>query len=125
MSVLDSAFYTNSAGTEVVWSDKDSPRFYVVRNGEMRIHAKRSSGDFEHEVIRYTDQLESFGIKSDEELKKWTDRGNEFFIWVNNSWFEIYDTKDSEYSSHTIRELDEAVEFAKEMQKNFGDEKLV
>ena len=121
MSRQDSAFYTNSAGTEVVWESREFPRFYVVRNGEMRIHAKRGAAEFDPTVIRYTDQLEEFGIKTDEQLNEWTDKGDEYFLWVNNSWFEVYDEKDKDWFSEPIDNLTEAVEFAESLQKKYAD----
>ena len=114
----DSAFYTNEAGTETVWDNCPHKRFYVVRAGEMRIHATK---DGEHiEVIRYTDQLRDFGIEDDAALAVWSAKDEEVFSWVNNSWFEVYDSKDSYYSSDPIHEFDEAVEFALALSKTFG-----
>jgi hypothetical protein len=114
----DSAFYTNQAGVETVWDYLPSPRFYVVRNGEMRIHAIKNG----HEVvIRYTDDLEDLGITNDEELGKWSAK-EEMFEWVNNSWFEVYDSLDPEYYSEPIHSLDEAINFAKELFTKYGKE---
>lgn len=119
----DSAFYTNEAGVETVWDNDPNKRFYVVRNGEMRIHATK---DGEHiEVIRYTDRLEKFGITSDAALAEWSAKGEEVFSWVNNSWFEVYDTNDSEWYSDPIHAFDEAVEFALAISDKFGKDKVV
>jgi hypothetical protein len=105
----DSAFYTNEAGSEVVWDGDESGRFYVVRNGEMRIHAITEAG--EAWIIRYTDQLERFGITNDKELHEWTDKGELVFDWIHNSWFEIVDNDEPDYGE-VYHELDEAVERA-------------
>jgi hypothetical protein len=106
----DSAFYTNSAGTEVVW-EEEGYDFYVVRAGEMRIHY---SPDLEsHTVIRYTDQLEEIGVRNDEDLEKFTALGEEMFSWVNNSWFEVYTEKDPDYFTEPLHDLEEAIEVAK------------
>jgi hypothetical protein len=106
----DSAFYTNNAGTEVVWEEEGCD-FYVVRNGEMRIHY---SPDLESvTVIRYTDQLEDVGVKNDEDLEKFTALGEEMFSWVNNSWFEVYTEKDPDYFTEPLHDLEEAIEMAK------------
>lgn len=113
----DSAFYTNEAGTEVVWDNDPNKRFYVVRAGEMRIHATK---DGHTEVIRYTDQLRDFGITDDAALAVWSAKDEEVFSWVNNSWFEVYDANDSYYSSDPLHSLDEAVEFALALSKTFG-----
>jgi hypothetical protein len=111
---LDSAFYTNSPGTEVVW-EQEGCDYYVVRNGEMRIHATRDDGSIE--VIRYTDQLERFGITNDKELAEWTNKGEEVFSWENNSWFEVYTEKDTEFFSEPIHDLQQAIKFAKEFRE--------
>lgn len=105
-SCQDSAFYTYSQDTETVWSKEGNP-FYVVRAGEMRIHATSESG--EEVVIRYTDQLEDFGIKDDKALAEWSAKGEEVFSWVNNSWFEIYTDEDREFYSEPYHELDDAI----------------
>lgn len=125
MSRQDPAFYTDSEGTQVVWDKDENKRFYVVRNGEMRIHAKTHAEDTHSEVIRYTDQLESFGINDDEALADWTLKGEEVFDWIHNSWFEVYDEKDSDFFSDPIHDLDKAVEFAVLLAKTFGKDKEV
>lgn len=123
MTRQDSAFYTNSAGSEVVWENEKSPRFYVIRNGEMRIHY---SPDLESQfVIRYTDQLEEIGVKTDADLEKFTALGDEMFDWVNNSWFEVLDTNDPEYYSEVYNELDDAVKWAESLQAEYGNDKEV
>jgi hypothetical protein len=118
MKNQDSAFYTDGAGTQVVWDNKTgNGRFYVVRNGEMRIHA-RTTLDEEPTVIRYTDQLEEFGVKTDADLQAWTDKGDEYFTWVNNSWFEVWDAENPDYYSEVIHELDLAIENAQALIAN-------
>jgi hypothetical protein len=119
----DPAFYVNESGHEVVW-EKDDNRFYVIRNGEMRIHA-RNETEFEPTVIRYTDQLESFGITKDEELSSWTDKGDEFFHWANNAWFEVVDTKDPDYYSEPYHELKDAIGQAEVLLAEFGNDNPV
>ncbi len=105
----DSAFYTNEVGTELVWSSEDNP-FAVYREGEMRIHAVNKNGH--DEVIRYTDKLEEFGIKTDKELSDWSGKGEEVFSWVNNSWFVVLHDTDTEWFSEPFHELDVAIEVA-------------
>jgi hypothetical protein len=115
----DSAFYTNEAGVETVWDFDTNKRFYVVRNGEMRIHAIHQG----HEVvIRYTDQLADIGIKDDAALAAWNKKGEEVFAWINNSWFEVYDANDKDYYSEPIHSLGEAIAFAKELSNKYGKE---
>jgi hypothetical protein len=119
----DSAFYTNEAGHEVAWQDAEKPRFYVIRNGEMRIHY---SPDLENQiVIRYTDQLEGIGVKTDADLEKFNELGDEMFTWVNNSWFEVLDSKDPDYYSEPYHSLDDAIGQAEVLQAEYGNERIV
>lgn len=109
----DSAFYTDSPGTQVVW-EQEGCDFYVVRAGEMRIHAIDEKGTAW--IIRYTDQLEDFGVKNDEQLAEWSEKGNKYdgiFEWINNSWFEVYTDKDPDYFTEPLHDLEEAIEVAK------------
>lgn len=119
----DPAFFTNSAGTEFVWKMPNTERFYVVRAGEMRIHATEASG--ERIVIRYTDQLEDFGIKTDADLAKWSESDPELFDWVNNSWFEVYDDKDENFPSEPFHTLGDAINYAVESYDEYGEEGVV
>jgi hypothetical protein len=116
----DSAFYTNESGVEVVW-EHESCDYYVVRNGEMRIHATTDDGHIE--VIRYTDKLEEFGITNDEQLAEWTDKGEEVFSWQNNSWFEVYTEKDPEFYSEPYHSLEDAIGQAQVLHAEAGEEK--
>lgn len=104
----DSAFYTFQSGHEVVFQDSENP-FFVVRNGEMRIHATKDGSEV---VIRYTDQLRNFGIETDEQLEEWSAKGEEVFDWVNNSWFEVWSSDDPDFYSEAMHELDEAISAA-------------
>ena len=120
--ILDASFYVNSPSAETVWEEEGN-RFFVVRNGEMRIHY---SPDLESQiVIRYTDQLEEIGVKTDADLEKFTALGDEMFTWVNNSWFEVWDTKDTNYFSEPLFDLNEAIEYAKELLEAYGNNKEV
>lgn len=121
MTQQDSAFYTDNEGTQVVWDADPEKRFYVVRNGEMRIHARHNAEDNHHEVIRYTDQLEDFGITNDKELEEWTSKGEDFFDWIHNSWFEVYDTEDTDYFSEPYHTLDDAIGQAQTLRAELGN----
>jgi hypothetical protein len=112
----DSAFYVNSPSAETVWEEKGN-RFFVVRNGEMRIHAKKNADDEHTEVIRYTDALLNFGIQDEFDLLDWQNKGEEVFCWVNNSWFEIWDSEDTDFFSDPIHSLNEAIELAEKLNK--------
>jgi hypothetical protein len=117
MTQQDAAFYTHGAGVQDVWlGDDGESRFYVVRNGEMRIHAKKTV-DGEETIIRYSDQLEEFGVKTDEQLHNLTENG-ELFNWINNSWFEVWDRENSDSYSDVVDELDAAISYAKELCAN-------
>ncbi len=106
----DSAFYTYG-DSSVVWGEDGNP-FYVLCSGEMRIHAKRTADDDHTEVIRYTNRLEEWGITNDADLAKWTDKGEEVFEWVNNSWFEVAHEDEGDFFSEPFHTLDEAIEYA-------------
>jgi hypothetical protein len=103
MSKQDSSFYTNQEGAETVWQEQGNP-YYVVRNGEMRIH-------YNDRVIRYTDDLEDNGITTDKQVYELMDSN----CFVNNSWFEVWHSTDTEYYSEPLHELNEAIEHAKEL----------
>jgi hypothetical protein len=122
--ILDASFYVNGPSAETVWEDKDNPRFFVVRNGEMRIHAKKEIGDDHTEIIRYTDQLRDFGIYTDKLLAKWGDKDEEQFTWVNNPWFEVWDSVDVDYFSEPLFDLNDAIDYAKALQEQYGDDRI-
>ena len=83
----DASFYVHTSGWETVWEDPESPRFIVVRNGDMKIHA-RLKGEAEDSptIIRYTTDLISYGIKTDEDIDARL-TSNESWFWDNNPWF--------------------------------------
>lgn len=112
MSRQDSSFYTNQAGAETVWEEQGNP-YFVVRNGEMRINYRPDPDN--EQVIRYTDRLEAIGVKDDSDLQRFTELGEEVFCWVNNSWFEVWHNTDTDYYSEPLHELNEAIEYAKEL----------
>ncbi len=115
----DAAFYVNSDGGEYVWNpplnedEGEKHEFYVVRAGEMRIKATDGKGrDY---VLRYTDDLESFGIHTDEQLyEASTDEEN--FYWDMNPWFEVMCETDEAYSD-VFDDLDRAIAEAIRLRK--------
>ena len=109
----DSAFYTYG-DTSVVWEEEGKP-FYVICAGEMRIHATK---DGHTEVIRYTDRLEEFGITNDTDLSSWSDKGEQVFDWVNNSWFEVCHEGEGDFFSEPLHSLDEAIKYAMDANAN-------
>lgn len=105
MANQDSSFYTNQEGAETIWQEEGNP-FFVVRNGEMRINYGDS-------VLRYTSDLMEAGIDTDQKLIDLMD--SEVIEFINNSWFEVWNSNETEYYSEVIDELSEAIEHAKEL----------
>ena len=105
MANQDSSFYTNQEGAETIWQEEGNP-FFVVRNGEMRIN-------YEDRVLRYTSDLMEAGIDTDQKLIDLMD--SEVIEFINNSWFEVWNSNDTGYYSEVIDELSEAIEHAKEL----------
>ena len=118
----DACFYVWSNDYEIVWQDSTlpDPRFYVARNGEMRIHARKSL-DAEYQVLRYTSDLRDFGINTDAELQAYADKGEDYFVWDNNPWFEVCSRKDGDQDLNEVyHELDEAIAQAEILWKHYG-----
>lgn len=109
---LSPEFYVWETGYEEVWADKDNP-FFVVRNGEMRIHKTNADGSVD--VIRYTDALLKLGIENDKQLADWTNQDEELVSVSMNPWYEIYSINDTGYYSEPFFELDKAIAYAEEM----------
>jgi hypothetical protein len=118
----DAAFYAHSENWEEVWADSRvaEPRFTICRNGEMRIHARKALLS-DYEVLRYTDQLESFGIKTDEDLRRWEAKGAEHFEWIHNPWFEVLSNSYSDQDlCEVFHDLDEAIAYAESLWDKYG-----
>ena len=114
----DACFYVWSNDYEIVW--QDNPRFYVARNGEMRINIRKSTDD-EYSVVRYTDDLRDFGINTDAELEAFADKGEDYFIWDNNPWFEVCSrTEGDEDLSEVFHNFDEAIAQALVLWDEYG-----
>ena len=113
----DSAFYTYSPDSEIAWQDFENECIYYVRRvGEMRIHA--TDKESIRWVIRYTDDLEEFGITNDRELAEWSMKGDDVFEWINNSWFEVFSNNDPNFwEDNSIDNLAEAISHAKKLDK--------
>jgi hypothetical protein len=107
MSKQEAEFYVDNEGTQSLW---EGERYYVIRNGEMRIHL----GD---EVIRYTDQLVNAGIGSDKVLSALNISSalaetHDLFQIIESPWFEVVDSTDPTDEGEVYHVLDEAVERA-------------
>jgi hypothetical protein len=121
------AFYTNCEGTELVWVDKNNPRFQVIRNGEMRIYYSDDlvNAPQHTAVIRYTDQLIAAGLDTDAKLEEASKLDETLFNWAHNSWFEVIDDHDDIYYSDPIYDLDDAIALAKELHAQYGVDVVV
>jgi hypothetical protein len=117
MTRQDSSFYTDSESPQTVWKD-DSGEYFAVRNGEIRLNYTLPNGDIA--ILRYTSDLDEYGIDSDEKLYQAEQDGKLEFI--NNSWFEVWNKRQAEYYSEVLDTLDDAIQFAKEMNKHYGDD---
>lgn len=109
MSKNDAVFYVGGSGYEFVYDEWDrvGARYAVFRNGDMRINIRESVDD-EWSVLRYTQDLESWGITNDEQLDSWSEQVG-LFEWVDNPWFEIDSDEDTTYESVVFHNLVEAV----------------
>ncbi len=97
-------FYVDSADTQSLW---EGERYYVIRNGEMRII-------YNDEIIRYTDQLIAAGITNDETLEKLF--SSDELSLVDNPWFEVVDSSDPTDDGEVYDTLSDAIERAKELE---------
>lgn len=109
-------FWVDSEGTQSLWKGE---RYYVIRNGEMRIHM----GD---EVIRYTDDLLAAGIGSDKVLSALNiscalAETLDLFQIIDSPWFEVVDSSDPTDMGEVYHELDEAVERAQYLEARHAE----
>jgi hypothetical protein len=115
---LDSAFYVEDSNVLASVSDGER-RIGVFCVGEMRILFPEGGVENptpDYRVLRYTSDLLEVGIDTDSKLSDFTDYWLErgFDVWVNNSWFELFDL-DAEVSGEDIEgevyhSIDEAVD---------------
>lgn len=105
----DSAFYCwDSDWTTLATVTAGERKFIVGSNGEMRIYAPNN------EVWRYTDDLISAGIDTDEKLAEFSSNPENANAWANNNWFEFYEV-DGEDSWEVHDTVEEAIEAIKEI----------
>lgn len=81
---IEAGFFVDCDGGQFVIHG--SP-FSVIRNGDMRVNVRRNKSD-DWTVLRYTSDLEAWGITTDEQLLSWENNPS-LFEWDNNPWFEI------------------------------------
>lgn len=96
----DSAFYTWYDGQQVARLTYNGKSYVVECVGQMRIH-------YNDEVIRYCDDLIRAGFTNDSELYQLEDKGGE---WINNSWFEIWDENNEEFTEAIYHSPKDAIE---------------
>ena len=113
-------FYVHGEGTETLWDGGE--RYYVIRNGEMRIH-------FGDDIIRYTDDLLNAGIGSDRVLSALNISSalaetHDLFLIVDSPWFEVVDSSDPTDMGEVYHDLDEAVERAQVLEARLRGELL-
>jgi len=96
----DSACYTWYASNNVAYLAYEDREYSITCVGEMRIHYKG-------QVIRYCDDLINAGIKNDKDLAKIDKAGGE---WINNSWFEVYDEVNNDYTGEVYHTVQDAIE---------------
>lgn len=115
---LDSAFYVDGFGVLASVSNGER-RLGVFCVGEMRILFPEGGVENptpDYRTLRCTADLLEVGIDTDSKLSDFTDywRERDFDVWVNNSWFELFDL-DAEVSGEDIEgevyhSIDEAVD---------------
>ena len=108
MSRNDAAFLTPHWDADPLYKD-DATGYEVWRAGEMRIETTNERG--EPVTIRTTDDLESFGIRTDEQLA--AREGDPAFQWINNAWFELMEPDSETFGGEVFHDYDEAVAAAK------------
>lgn len=111
----DAMFFVNSsANSEQVWSSEIGA-VKVYRCGEMRILKKNPDGS--QDIIRYSDQLEKVGLKSDDQLTDLFFGSNPEFEMIHNPWFEVVNTTRPEDEGVVFDDLAAAIAFAVECER--------
>lgn len=98
----DSAFYTWKDSHTVAALVYRGRKIFVVCSGDMLVR-------YRNELIEYSDQLIGLGIENDEDLSKIELEGGE---WINNSWFEIFDTETHIFPDTVFHTIEDAIEAA-------------
>lgn len=111
----DPAFYVLDANEHVYITEVSNPdknrTVFVYCDGMMRLNLWESvearNMGLDPSVIRYTDDLLSYGIDSDKKLEEAEPR----IEWINNAWFDLY--SDDTWFDHVCHDIEDAVEIAK------------
>lgn len=122
----DSCWYTYWSGHDLVAYVMKGERTVTIHaDGEMRIEAYKKVGEeYVYEgVIRYSDDLEEFGITKDSDLwgldhvpdtdldMRGPNRNGYYYVIDNNSWFDLY-TEEGEHLDCVCDVLTDAIESA-------------
>jgi hypothetical protein len=101
----DPAFYTGDSEIVARLSNEALDREWEIRClGEMRIAIE----GIDH-IIRYPDRLIRAGVNSDKDLRDLEEAGK--LEWINNSWFEVIDSKDPDsWQEWIYLDIKEAIE---------------
>jgi len=108
----DAVWYTFDNDAQWVASVyKNNRSVEIMRVGEMRLWLPSES---DATLLRYTDNLIENGITDDTELEM-AGRGEFPLDWDNNPWFELYDPIADEWLDVVAHDVNDAIEFAKEV----------
>lgn len=122
----DAAFYTWPGTTNVAVVKHEGRTVYVDCVGEMYLCVPNVpegldlsdpevyNYPWDETVIRYTDQLQEIGVRTDADLAELDRRfsSNGYEIWHMNSWFEVW-SPDDEFGYDAFHSISEALDFAK------------
>ena len=107
----DSAFYVAGGGNcWIATVTHNGLTTDICCDGEMRIPDWKDPafvGDNYYDLWRYTEDLIYAGIDTDDKLLALNESGR--VEWVNNSWFDLYDTESGEHLDCITHTLDDAV----------------
>jgi hypothetical protein len=107
----DPAFYTWDSPEFVAAVEVDGRGLEAWVVGEMKIYLENE------DIVRYTDDLISNSIDTDEKLSNLSSD-----LWENNSWIELRDYEGQwigdVFSGHVYHDIPEAVEAMKELLVN-------
>ena len=116
MSRNDAAFFTQYHDSDPVWFSDDG-EIVIYRAGEMRIHFVEPDGSTS--VLRYTNDLDSKGLDTDEKLADAEKAGK--IEWHNNPWFEVvyHDNDEGE----VLIDFEEAKQYAHKVAAEYAAHK--
>jgi hypothetical protein len=114
----DAAFHTHGPGNNcLAVVEHKGRKLFIDCVGEMYLIMLNITPEGEinegRDVIRYTDDLISHGITTDEKLRWYTEMTSEmgWEVWHMNPWFEVFSEED-DFGYGVYHEFYEAVDFA-------------